>query len=89
VGCISGPKPGLERILPWQLEKGVIELKVPRLVEEPSRPAISRPWELEEIIRRRAFEIFEERGKVDGYALDDWLLAEAEIMTHHIRHRAA
>jgi hypothetical protein len=67
----------------------VIELRIPRVVEEPSRLAITRPWELEEIIRRRAFEIYEERGKVDGYALDDWLLAEAEIMTHHIRRKVA
>jgi len=34
---------------------------------------------MEEKIRLRAYELYEQRGKVDGYALDDWLQAEAEI----------
>lgn len=29
-------------------------------------------------IRQRAYELYEQRGKVDGFALDDWLQAEAE-----------
>jgi hypothetical protein len=34
---------------------------------------------LEEKIRRRAYELYEERGRGDGHDLDDWLRAEAEI----------
>jgi hypothetical protein len=34
----------------------------------------------EERIRQRAYEFYEQRGRVDGFALDDWLQAEAEIM---------
>ena len=34
---------------------------------------------LEEEIRRRAYQLFEERGREDGHDLDDWLRAEAEI----------
>ena len=34
----------------------------------------------EEKIRLRAYELYEERGRVDGFALDDWLQAEAEIL---------
>ena len=30
-------------------------------------------------LRRRAYELYEQRGRVDGYALDDWLQAEAEV----------
>ncbi len=30
----------------------------------------------EEVIRRKAYEIYEVRGKTDGHALDDWLEAE-------------
>jgi Protein of unknown function (DUF2934) len=67
----------------------VIWLRIPKVVDKPIRPPITRPSDLEEVIRRRAFEIYEERGKVAGYALDDWLLAEAEVMTHHIRHKIA
>jgi len=33
----------------------------------------------EEKIRQRAYELYEQRGRVDGFALDDWLQAEAEI----------
>jgi len=32
-----------------------------------------------ERIRQRAYGLFERRGKVDGFALDDWLQAETEI----------
>jgi hypothetical protein len=33
---------------------------------------------LEEEIRRRAYELYEARGCQEGYALDDWLRAEAK-----------
>jgi hypothetical protein len=35
--------------------------------------------EKEERIRLRAYELYEQRGKRDGHALDDWLQAEAEL----------
>jgi hypothetical protein len=35
--------------------------------------------ELEGRIRVRAYELYEQRGKRDGHALDDWLQAEAEL----------
>jgi hypothetical protein len=34
---------------------------------------------LEEEVRRHAYELYDERGRQDGHALDDWLQAEAEI----------
>jgi DUF2934 family protein len=36
--------------------------------------------ELTEIIRARAYQLYEERGCEDGHDLDDWLQAEAEIV---------
>lgn len=36
--------------------------------------------ELEERIRRRAYALYEARGRGDGHALDDWLEAKAEIL---------
>lgn len=33
----------------------------------------------EELIRRRAYEIYEQRGRVEGEDLEDWLLAEADL----------
>ena len=34
----------------------------------------------DDIIRRRAFQLYEQRGCEHGYNLDDWLQAEAEII---------
>ncbi len=34
----------------------------------------------EEIIRMRAYELFEQRGQQHGYDLEDWLQAEAEVV---------
>jgi hypothetical protein len=33
----------------------------------------------EERVRRRGFELYEQRGHEDGHDLDDWLRAEAEL----------
>jgi len=35
--------------------------------------------ELEEQIRARAYEIYEQRGRDEGHEIDDWLQAEAEL----------
>ncbi len=40
-------------------------------------------------IRRRAYERYEQRGRVDGDALTDWLLAEAEVVESKPRAAAA
>jgi hypothetical protein len=36
--------------------------------------------DVEEQICRRAHELYEQRGREEGYALDDWLQAETEIV---------
>ena len=36
--------------------------------------------QIEERIRARAYEIYEDRGRGDGHALDDWLEAKAEVL---------
>lgn len=38
-----------------------------------------RTADLEQRISRRAYELFEQRGKKHGQDLDDWLKAEAEV----------
>ena len=40
---------------------------------EPQNP------EVEERIRRRAYELYEQRGRVDGNDLEDWLQAKEEV----------
>ncbi|HUK86361.1 MAG TPA: DUF2934 domain-containing protein [Terriglobales bacterium] len=46
----------------------------------------SSPEELtrmEEEIRRRAYQLYEERGGQHGFDQDDWLRAEAEVRTRY------
>ena len=43
------------------------------------QPAV-RDLPLEETIRKRAHEIYMERGGGDGFELDDWLQAEQETL---------
>ena len=51
-----------------------------------SKSREARSWkhdlsnEIEKRISQRAHELFEQRGRIDGFALDDWLRAEAEIL---------
>ncbi len=54
----------------------------------PEQAAEARA-ELEGQIRRRAYELYEQRRRVDGYALDDWLQAEAEVSDIRTKTRAA
>ncbi len=47
------------------------------------------PVELEDAIRRRAYEIYEQRGRADGFELDDWVQAEAEVLDSKEMSKAA
>jgi Protein of unknown function (DUF2934) len=40
----------------------------------------STPEYVERIIRRRAYELYRQRGRQDGHAKEDWLRAESEIL---------
>ena len=54
----------------------------PRSTSDPipiSSETELRTSELEEQIRRRAYEFYEQRGRQEGRELDDWLQAEAEL----------
>ena len=42
-------------------------------------PAAEAHPNLEEEVRHRAYELYEQRGRQDGRDLDDWLQAEAEV----------
>ena len=47
---------------------------------KPRPPKPAQPNDTEESIRRRAYELYEQRGRIEGFALDDWLQAEREIL---------
>jgi len=55
----------------------------------PKTIAIEPSQNLKEEIRRRAHELYEERGREDGHDLDDWLRAEAEITAKNAKTAAA
>lgn len=45
--------------------------------------------EFQEQIRRRAYELYEQRGRDDGHETDDWLQAESEVTQQKARTVAA
>ena len=64
----------------------LIEGRQPSSNVTPIRPASyqsggrsSPPAQAKTLIRRRAYELYEKRGREDGHAEEDWLRAEAEI----------
>ena len=44
---------------------------------------------IEEEIRIRAYELFEQRGRLEGYDRDDWTRAEAEVLARYRRDKSA
>ncbi len=44
-----------------------------------TNPTTESASNLQEQIRRRAYELYEQRGRNDGYELNDWLQAESEM----------
>jgi Protein of unknown function (DUF2934) len=46
-----------------------------------TEPQITRDvQDLTEQVRQRAYELYELRGRADGHELDDWLLAESQLI---------
>jgi hypothetical protein len=54
------------------------KLKKPMATPPTSEPAASSVTE--EAMRDRAYELYQERGRLDGRAIEDWLTAEDELM---------
>ncbi len=46
---------------------------------QPASPALDGETDPNELIARRAYELYEERGCADGDDLNDWFRAEAEV----------
>jgi Protein of unknown function (DUF2934) len=47
--------------------------------------AIKPDSNLADRIRRRAYELYEERGREEGREVEDWLRAEAEVNSRKVR----
>ncbi len=53
-----------------------------------AKPRPAEPMILEQI-RFRAYELFEQRGRLDGFDQEDWARAEAEILAKFQRGKSA
>lgn len=47
-----------------------------------------RTVNVEDLIRYRAYQLFEQRGRAHGYDKEDWLRAESEVATSSRAHSA-
>jgi hypothetical protein len=66
--------------------KRAIPTATPR--QTPTQVTKSTP-DLQEQIRLRAYELYEQREKDGGHELDDWLQAEAEVAQQKAKKLAA
>ncbi len=51
-----------------------------RIEREVPTDAPATAEDLQEQIKHRAYEIYEERGRIHGFDIDDWLQAENEVL---------
>ena len=56
---------------------------LPDQVGLPSDPPKVAALPTEEMIRMRAYQLYEQRGRANGYALEDWIAAKAETRGDH------
>jgi Protein of unknown function (DUF2934) len=87
-GAILFPRPKKE--LPEMPKAGTkkartaqppVPIDTAKPVTAKSANAVSAPQDTLEQIRRRAYELFEQRGRQDGFHEQDWLQAESEILS--------
>lgn len=62
--------------------ENVSEIREVRKVAAEARPNIV-PINLDDEIRRRAYELWEQRGREAGHENEHWLLAEREILARY------
>lgn len=56
---------------------------------QPADHRSSGDQRIEEEIRVRAYELFEQRGRLEGFHDEDWARAEAEVMAKYRRDKSA
>ncbi len=58
-------------------------------VNSPESQKNSPSTDLEVEIRRRAYELYEQRGYTPGHENEDWLVAEQEVLARHDHQQSA
>jgi hypothetical protein len=74
------------------LQRSEITMKATPTIPTPlrtSKQTREGASELQEQIRRRAYELYEQRGRDDGRDLDDWLQAESDVTAEKAKTVAA
>jgi hypothetical protein len=61
----------------------IVTMPTPMNANEPAPPPVSSPDA--NAVAQRAFEIYESRGRIDGYDVEDWLQAERELKSIAVR----
>jgi len=61
--------------------QGVVAVNSQRITRERQKLMISM---LENKIRLRAQQLYDQRGKTEGRALEDWIMAESEVLKSSI-----
>ena len=56
---------------------------------QPTEHRFSGDHRIEEEIRIRAYELFEQRGRLEGFHDEDWARAEAEVLDKYRRDKTA
>jgi len=56
---------------------------------QPAEHRTSGDQRIQEEIRIRAYELFEQRGRLEGFHHDDWARAEAEVLAKYRRDKSA
>jgi len=73
------------RVTPIRESKGVTQESATRQNNESGQAG----QEIAERIRIRAYQLFEERGRQEGFEREDWLRAEAEVVAKSQREKSA
>jgi hypothetical protein len=66
------------------MKRQTVQNKIPLVIPRDVSVVVdtSSHTSVQDIIRRRAYEIFEARGGQSGHEVEDWLKAEREINQH-------
>ena len=54
-----------------------------------SSVSVPTPIDLQVLIQRRAYELYEQRGRMPGHEIEDWYQAEREVLASQTLQRTA
>jgi hypothetical protein len=57
--------------------------------QQRAKQAGATTTQMNDTIRSRAYELYEQRGRADGHELDDWVQAESEVLGPQSQVKAA